>query len=231
LGWYLYYHQEQHEQAQVLGGVLVTAFLGWALNSGAHALKGRLIRWDLRSGDRKLTEPPGATRPVSRTALMALPQPLKDLLTTSRVSETLQQQMGVPIRPTILHQGRPYMVPRDAIQFFGPNLKSGQVIQRDVLVQDPAGDPVLLARSWAHLGAFSERSRNDLQSQQQTLGQILRGNHEPCSYRDLRLREVTSQRLWLLFRKQGSPRLLQRERLISVAGRPAALIHEFVPLP
>jgi chorismate-pyruvate lyase len=123
------------------------------------------------------------------------------------------------------------MLPQEVAKRLGATLGSTELTQRDVVIEDPTGTPRLFARSWIRCDALSEPSKGALEAEQRTIGEILHGNKEPYEYRDLRVEEITSQRLAPVFGKQGSLRFLQRAWEIRVNKRPAVLIHEFEPAP
>jgi hypothetical protein len=168
---------------------------------------------------------------------------IRPLLQTDFVTQAIANFSHNVLSLKVVHQGEPYILPQELTSGrFRSHFCLGSTCQRDITISVPTtvtarldkapdGLKVLLfARSWIDTSKLSTRSCEELKAGADTIGQIIRRNETEVGYRDIGFRHFISKRLGLAFGASGTVHAVQRVRLITVAGRPAILIHEFYKL-
>jgi len=234
IGWYLNYHQEYREQSHVFAGLLVTALLGWLLNTSVFVMKTRLTTAERVRfaggdvGDRSLW---------TRLASKGLPDSASGaILKTDLVTETVLKLSPAGTELRVLYQGRPYMWPPAALPFFGQETAPPNLIQRDIVLfawlpQGANMRPVLFARSWINASTLTRRSQEQLEERRLTIGQIIRANENQPTYATMSYYRGGSTKLSAPFGRGGTIDLFRRLRSISIRGTAAILIEEFLEAP
>ena len=156
---------------------------------------------------------------------------LREILTTDRVTELLENTLNVQVVPFILYQGPPNVYPFEVSKYF----TTKDVMQRDIRIEVPCNETgaiktVLFARSWIAMDEINQDFRELLYAGKMTIGQIIRQRHSAIEYQNIGYKEMRSAALAAVFKAQGRVHLIRRSRIICHKKRPVILIHEFVPI-
>ena len=121
---------------------------------------------------------------------------LRDILTTDRVTELLENTLDVSVAPFILYQGAPDVYPFEVSKYF----TTKDVMQRDIRLEVPCNKTgtigtVLFARSWIAMDELDEEFRELLCAGKMTIGQIIRQRSSTIEYQNLGYKEVRSAAL------------------------------------
>lgn len=228
IGWYLSANYQDHNQAQVFAGLLLTAFVGWGLNTFVHLARKKVIFWE----EEILSVQHSKFSTLSKKLLAKVKdERLRAILKSNTVTETIENIFKVDVFPNVRYQEHPYMRPNELSRLFDHN---GELLQRDIIINVPdeigKEKTIIFARSWISIGKLNEQFRKHLEEKKMTIGKIVRKMGIPCDYQNLWYQVVVSEKLGVAFGTKGKIVLIQRSRVIKLKGKPTILIHEFIPI-
>ena len=241
IGWYLTTAREAGEYPGVFAGLLVTALVGWSLNTLMFELRRYVLFWEQGASERprplrRLMARLRASAAAKKLVEKVSDARLRGLLCVDRVTEKVRETFGNQGEQWALEilnpADRPYLFP-SGLGRIGDD-RTAQVVQRDVVIvaaiDGQPRQPILFAQSWINLGRLCAATRAALRTGEITLGDALVANERELGYRTITYQSVVSDRLSEVFRTSGSVETIQRIREISVRDTPVALVHEYVPI-
>jgi len=238
---------------RIYGGLLITALLGYAVNGAFSTLQKRVVPG--RESQRSSRRLANAVPTIARREIAEV---LKTDRVTERLCEefggvqlSVLYQNTPYFYPEQTRRLKPYtsedgthslvkpLVEALSVSRFTDSIlhKIGRLrdteqrkdlVQRDVVLRAPDGQPLLFARSWILEGSFPQRIQDLLSEEHLTIGQIVRELESDISYENLGYRDQISDKINDVFQQPGPILLIERMRLIKLRNRPAILIQEYV---
>lgn len=235
IGWYMAEHAQYREQPELFGGLLLTAFIGWSINTAIHCVQEWAVFWEAASKPSRRHFPRIIPLKIRyRRLVSSLPQSLqRDLLSTHHISGLLKKRFGGDVFVDVLrNQGEPYLFPSDLKRNF-PRGATQRLKQRDVIIKariEGTVKPLLFARSWIDRESLPKGILQDLDGGKVTIGTALASRGVNVEYKYLNIKRTISRNLGRVFAGGGSIEVVVRTRLLSLDGRPSILIKEYFPM-
>lgn len=235
IGWYLNYFANQGDPAPLFAGVVLTAAVGWLLNTAVSIVRRLLLFWE-SDGDeaavalRRLLAVCFPRRGATAASIGVRDCRLASILASATVTEAIAEEFG-DCRLNVLQSAAPYFAPTELARIMSPG-NTSYIRQRDVVLEAPvAGSyrPILFAQSWVNESRLTADSRAALKAGTMTLGQIVRRYETTWSNEDIAFRAIVSDDVGRLVGQPGAQRAVERRRLVSTAQGQAILIHEYYP--
>jgi len=238
IGWYVFSATNTSDAPTAFAGLLLTAILGWLLNTAIYQLRRYVLFWE--HGAHERPRPVQALlarlrRASAATLLSKVTDPrLRQMLLVNYVTAEVRQQFGEgnwKLR-VLYNELKPYIWPTELRQFGD---KPVAMLQRDIVIEarvdgTSALRPILFAQSWIDLSKVSKETNQSLQDGRVTLGDAIMVGETDIRYEDVWYRSVVSDRLGRVLASSGSVETIQRCRKILIHGVPAVLVHEYVPI-
>lgn len=236
IGWYLSYFANQGDPTPLFAGVVLTAIVGWGLNTGLHYVRRQLLFWETDTEYHAVSFLRRALAAISphgdrARAIVQIRDPrIAAIFSSDQVTEAIERQFGA-FRLHVIRTSEPYFAPADLSRIVDRDAET-PLQQRDVILEALIKDqyrPFIFAQSWVNEMRLTVAARQAVADGDLTLGQIVRGLEPTWRNEDIGFSSVISEDIGHLLGRRGALRALQRRRILSTERGEAILIHEYYP--
>ncbi|MFH0801858.1 MAG: ABC transporter permease subunit [bacterium] len=234
IGWYLFFHQEYREQAQVFAGLFIAALIGLGLNTCIDQIRKLVV---FEEGGAVEGQYIGRYKKISEKLLnqsKTSDSTIVEILKTDYVTEVIRANFGNNWRLKVLYnECPPYSFPKELHNVLKISTNESDILQRDITIEVcnmETYKTILFARSWIYTKNLKHSTLKAIKDGRLTIGEIIRMFESEVHYKNLWYRIVISQKLGDIFDRSGVVKVIHRVRIIEVNDKPTILIHEFVRL-